>query len=210
MTSTAGPATHLGTKQVEAGWMAMQWPSFEHVIASLGPAGFSADSWMILVSEAGLARVSYRLTCDSQWRVTELITTVTNATSERTLALRRNADGHWHADGGRPLPDLDGCIDVDINRSPLTNTLPIRRLDLAIGESRDLDVVYLSVPELTVRPVRQRYTLLTGDGPVYRYESGSFSADLPVDGDAIVIDYPGLWRRIGPGYGGVGDQESRS
>jgi uncharacterized protein len=210
VTSTTGPATRLGTKQVEVGWMAVQWPSFEHVIASSGPAGFTADSWMILVSEAGLARVSYRLTCDSRWQVTELMTTVTDAASDRTLALSRDPEGHWHADGNRPLPELDGCIDVDINRSPLTNTLPIRRLDLGIGESRDLDVVYVSVPELTVRPVQQRYTLLTGDGPVYRYESGSFSADLPVDGDGVVIDYPGLWRRIGPGYGCAGDEESRS
>jgi hypothetical protein len=41
-----------------------------------------------------------------------------------------------------------------------------------------------------VGPQRQRYTR-TGDG--YRYESGSFRADLGVDSDGIVTDYPGLW-----------------
>jgi hypothetical protein len=207
VTSTAEPAAAPGTTQADVAWMALQWPGFEHVIAAFGPAGFRADSWLILDSEVGLARVSYLLSCDSQWRVTDLTIAVTDAASHRTLALRRDDGGHWHAEGDGPVPDLDGCIDVDINRSPLTNTLPIRRLGMAAGAPRDLDVVYVEVPELTVSPVRQRYTLLPGDGPVYRYESGSFSADLPVDGDGFVIDYPGLWRRTGPGYGRTADQE---
>jgi hypothetical protein len=206
VTSTAARAAARDTTQVDVAWMALQWPGFEHVIATFGPAGFRADSWMILDSETGLARVSYLLSCDSQWQVTDLTVTVTDATSDRTLALRRDAGGRWHA-GDAPVPDLDGCVDVDINRSPLTNTLPVRRLGTGAGESRDLDVVYVSVPELTVRPVRQRYTLLPGSAPVYRYESGSFSADLPVDADGFVIDYPDLWRRTGPGYGRDADQE---
>jgi hypothetical protein len=32
---------------------------------------------------------------------------------------------------------------------------------------------------------------------VFRYESGSFRADLTVDDHGFVIDYPGLWQRIG-------------
>src|SRR5262245_16263856 len=110
--------------------MALEWPGFEHVIASAGPAGFQADSWLILDSETGLARVSYLLSCDSRWQVTELTVTVTDAASQRTLTLRRDAGGRWHGDGDGPVPDLDGCVDVDINRSPLTNTLPVRRLGL--------------------------------------------------------------------------------
>jgi uncharacterized protein len=204
---TAAPGTQLGSAPVDVAWMALQWPGFEHVIASYGPAGFRADSWLILAGEAGPARVSYQLACDSQWRVMALAIRVTDASSDRTLALRREAEGHWQAAGNRPLPDLHGCIDVDINRSPLTNTLPIRRLD--ISAPRDIDVVYVCVPELTVRPVRQRYALLPADRPVYRYESGSFRADLPVDGDGFVIDYPGLWRRIMPGPGRPADQELR-
>jgi hypothetical protein len=61
-------------------------------------------------------------------------------------------------------------------------------------------VVYVSAPELSVEPVRQRYTLLSRDAgrgeALYRYESGSFSADLTVDADGYVTSYPGLWRRV--------------
>jgi len=59
----------------------------------------------------------------------------------------------------------------------------------------------VSVPELSVRPHRQRYTLLAAEArgeAVYRYESGNFRADLRVDGDGFVMDYPGLWNRIWP------------
>ena len=66
----------------------------------------------------------------------------------------------------------------------------------------DLEVVYLTVPEMRIEPTRQRYTCLKRDaqGGLYRFESldgefAGFTADLPVDADALVLDYPGLFRR---------------
>jgi uncharacterized protein len=107
---------------------------------------------------------------------------------------------HWQADG-QPRPDLDGCIDIDIDCTPLTNTLPIRRLSWAPGATHDLSVAFVSVPDLTVRAVSQRYTLV--EPRLYWYQSGAFRAfrafraDLPVDGDGFVLDYPGFWARLG-------------
>jgi uncharacterized protein len=186
----------------DLGWAALQWPGLEHVIASSDRAGFRADSQLIL-AEQELATVSYSLECDAGWRFTRLAVTVTSASGHRTLALSAGGDGRWLADG-QPRPDLAGCIDVDINCTPLTNTLPVRRLAWSPGTARDLDVAYVSVPELDIRPARQRYQMLAGssDGALYRYESGSFTAELPFDRDGYVIDYPGIWRRIGPGFAG--------
>jgi uncharacterized protein len=185
----------------DLGWTALEWAGTEHVIASSDAAGFRADSQLVL-AEKELARVGYLLECDAGWRVTGLAIRVAGAGGNRALDLSADGAGHWRA-GGQPLPALDGCIDIDINCTPLTNTLPIRRLSWSPGMSRDLDIAYVSVPELTVAPARQRYTLLQRDdgrgGALYRYESGSFRADLRVDGDGFVIDYPGLWRRVGPG-----------
>ena len=94
-----------------------------------------------------------------------------------------------------------GCLDVDISGSPFTNTLPIRRADFKPGLSLSLTVVYLAVPELTIEPAEQRYTCLekSPTAGLYRYESldSSFRADLPVDDDGLVLDYPGLFRRVG-------------
>ena len=114
-----------------------------------------------------------------------------------------------HDRHGQPRPDLAGCVDIDINCTPLTNTLPIRRLAWSPGDAHDLDVAYVSVPELEIKPARQRYTLLDTDGPGgqsgYRYESGPFRSDLRVDRDGWVTDYPGIWSRVGRGSpGGTG------
>ena len=58
-------------------------------------------------------------------------------------------------------------------------------------------VAYIRVPSLAITPARQRYTAITPNA-LYRFESleSGFSADLPVDGQGLVTDYPGLFRRV--------------
>jgi len=178
----------------DLGWAAVQWPGTEHVVVSGGPDGYLAEG-VLVMAENGLATVRYSLACGPRWRFGTVTVSVTSAAGTSALTLARDGDGTWLA-GGRPRPDLGGCDDIDINCTPLTNTLPVRRLDWSAGKACDIDVAYVSVPELDVRKVRQRYTDL-GDGTVFRYESGSFRADLAVDADGFVVDYPGIWRRVG-------------
>jgi uncharacterized protein len=175
----------------DLGWTALQWPGMEHVIVSDDASGITAASHVIL-AEDGLVTVAYRLTCDPGWRFRKLTMDVASAKDERTLTLASEGGG-WLANGSW-RPDLAGCVDIDINCTPLTNTLPVRRLDWSAGATRDIDVAYVSVPELEVRKVRQRYTRL--DGARFRYESGSFQRDLSVDDGGFVCDYPGFWRRL--------------
>jgi len=184
----------------EVAWAALRWPGTEHVLVSRGPDGFRADSQAVVVLDTGPVRVRYQLSCDPAWRVTELAIEAASARGRAAVTLTAGGDGGWAADG-RARPDLAGCVDVDISCTPLTNTLPIRRLGGPPGTTHELAVCYVSVPELEVRPVAQRYTLLRrlarGRGSVYRYESSSFRADLHVDEEGFVVDYPGLWLRLG-------------
>jgi uncharacterized protein len=186
----------------DVGWAALWWPGTEHVVVSADESGHKAEGQLVM-AKRGLATVRYSLTCDSGWRFREVTISVTSAVEQKSLTLEASAaadrDGGWRANG-RPRPDLDGCDDIDIDCTPLTNTLPIRRLDWSAGKAYDIDVAYVRVPELEVRKVRQRYTALgrgtTGE-QAFRYEAGSFQADLNVDADGFVLDYPGIWRRIG-------------
>jgi hypothetical protein len=59
-------------------------------------------------------------------------------------------------------------------------------------------MVYVTVPGLRPEPDHQRYVCLGVDvgGGLYRYESAGFAADLSVDADGLVLDYPGLFRRV--------------
>jgi hypothetical protein len=53
------------------------------------------------------------------------------------------------------------------------------------------------VPDLSASARDQRYTALE-PGALYRFESpdSGFTAELPVDEDGFVLDYPGLFRRL--------------
>ena len=80
------------------------------------------------------------------------------------------------------------------------NTLPIRRLALHPGESQEISVVYISFPDLQLKAVRQRYTCLKNlpNGQLYRYEGllSGFTAEIEVDKDGLVMDYPGVFRKV--------------
>ncbi len=92
---------------------------------------------------------------------------------------------------------------MDISQTPFTNTLPIRRLGLGPGESAEISVAYVDGTQLQPWPEPQRYTCLEEGGRrggLYRFLSldGGFTADLPVDADGLVLDYPGLFKRALP------------
>jgi hypothetical protein len=89
-------------------------------------------------------------------------------------------------------------VDVDLSFTPATNTLPIRRLGLEVGDEAEIHVAWLVWPELSVRPVLQRYARLAEDR--YRYAQDDFEAELTVDEHGLVLEYEGLWRAIATAY----------
>jgi len=110
------------------------------------------------------------------------------------------SDGHWTVDGAA-RPDLDGCVDVDVAATPLTNTFPIRRLaHLAVGRSVTSAVAWVDVPALGVTRVEQTYERLEDRDELaaWRYSDptqGGFV--LTVDTEGLVVDYKGFARRPG-------------
>lgn len=100
-------------------------------------------------------------------------------------------------DRDEAVQQLEGCIDIDISLTPFTNTLPIRRLGLEEGQRTPIHVVYIRFPEFTVQKEQQYYTKL-GDRRYLFEDTSGFSAELEVDADGLVIDYPGLARRLFP------------
>jgi hypothetical protein len=95
---------------------------------------------------------------------------------------------------------LTGALDCDLGLSPVTNLMPILRNELhAGGDPIELTAAWVSVPDLSVRADGQRYASIgTASDRVVRYEAGdgTFTADITVDVDGLVIDYPGIARRL--------------
>ncbi len=73
----------------------------------------------------------------------------------------------------------------------------MRRLELHRADARhDLLVVFVGLPSLEVCPVSQSYrTVSLGEPAVVGISGDSFEAELTVDADSVVLDYPGLGRR---------------
>ena len=166
----------------------------EHVDVRPADGGLDISSVVIGREDGTEFGLFYRLKLDAFWRTRDALL---RTTAGHVLHLESDGQGHWH-ENGKDQPILQGCIDIDIQATPITNTLPIRRLDLETGESMEIRLCYISMPELIVSAAAQRYTALDA-GSLYRFESleDGFTADLPVDEDGFVLDYPGLFKRLG-------------
>ena len=182
--------------KIQLGWSALEWPSCENVLVEVDTERVVVEGFIVAVVEGEPVSLRYGLNCDPDWTTRRL--DVEWFGRDEVLSLVADGQGAWLDRDGRTLSALERCVDVDISVTPFTNTLPIRRLGLRSGESRDLRVVYVEVvPGLPVSAADQRYTCLktTEQGGLYRYESGDFQRDLRVDSNGFVVDYPQLWTR---------------
>jgi hypothetical protein len=113
---------------------------------------------------------------------------------EHPRVLLADGSGRWHWDGGPEMTDASGALDVDLTVTPATNTLPIRRLKIDVGQAADLLMAWVQFPGLEVIPSEQRYERLAADR--WKFSTGDFEAELVVDEDGLVLDYGGLFRSL--------------
>ena len=158
----------------------------------------AADSVVLAFDEErGPFRLTYRLTWDESWRLRDAELMLATEKSTRSLSLQADGQGHWRYRDGPSINELDGCLDVDIWPTPFTNTFPIRRQPMAVGERREFRMAWIFAPDLTVRAQPQAYTRLADRLYLFENLDGrGFRAELAVDGDGIVLDYPDLFRRV--------------
>ncbi|WP_137286525.1 putative glycolipid-binding domain-containing protein [Halorussus salinisoli] len=162
--------------------------------------GVAADAVTVGVRDDPFS-VAYHVRCDEFDRVRSVRAERLDGTDE--IELEHDGEGNWTDGSDEPVSALTDCLDVDVSVTPFTNTIPIRRLEFEVGESHALKVAYLDALRMTVRSVDQRYTCLRSlddDGGRFRYENveSGFTAELPVDSDGVVLDYPGIFRRAFP------------
>jgi hypothetical protein len=116
--------------------------------------------------------------------------------SEHLRAEVETVHGAGSLDLGRGTTPLkDDVFDLDLQASPLFNSLPVLRDRLHEGgEAREYTMAFVRVPELSVQRSAQRYVPL--DRGVVRFRSGTFTADIEFDADGFVVRYPGLAERV--------------
>lgn len=119
---------------------------------------------------------------------------------EPDLWLARDVYGQWGEMNGAARDDLEGCFDIDLGCSPFTNAIPIRSVGraLAVGESVSIDVAWIDVETLGVTVSPQTYTRIAEQRWRFAAPEWEYEAEFDVDPHGLVLDYPGLFRRVMP------------
>ena len=138
--------------------------------------------------------ITYRLGVDAGIETIHMEATV-HAAGHRRQVVVDAVERVWTVDG-EVDEALEGCTDIDLGWSPITNTIPMRRLGLDVGESAEITAAWFRFPELELEPNRQRYTRKAEN--LWRYQAGDFDFELVVDPESGLITKYGddLWEAV--------------
>jgi uncharacterized protein len=160
--------------------------------------GHVVTGWTTAVEGGQTWVVDYTIRVDADWRTQGAEVHGSSGAGALSLALETDGDGRWQVNGV-PAPYLDGCMDVDLESSAMTNALPVHRLALEPGERAAAPAAYVGAVGLTVERLEQSYVRTDDDNPRQRYEYAApafdFSCQLVYDAAGLVLTYPGIARR---------------
>ena len=171
---------------------------FETVFTRSDWHGYRFDGHTSAVEDATAWAVRFRIEVDEEWCTRAAHIRVWSHLGERDLRAESDGAGHWRVDGVA-VEELDGCLDIDLEASACTNTLPIHRLGLGAGETAEAPAVYVRAVDLAIERLEQRYTLLDGTTPRrFHYVAPRFEYDdtLTFDESGLTIEYPSLASRV--------------
>lgn len=176
-------------------WRSLVDGSLDRCVLRETAGGHELEGEIHTLDDGNPVRVAYKVTCDKRWETRAVVVSWQEGPRVRELHLEAG-EGHEWKSSGQELAEVRGCIDVDLGLTPATNTLPIRRLSLQVGESAEVTAAWVLFPELKVEPLQQVYTRL--DSNRYRYESGQgvYTVEIEVDDLGLVTWYEGGWERV--------------
>ncbi|HYI31975.1 MAG TPA: putative glycolipid-binding domain-containing protein [Glaciibacter sp.] len=179
--------------------------SWRHVTARAGfevaffdrrPDGFIFEGTTTAYEEEPWT-VGYSLLVGTDWVAREGRVTSRTRSGARQTEIRLDATGWWV--DGCARPDLNGCYDIDLESSAVTNAFPVHRLGLDVGDVADAPAAFVRAVDLSVERLEQRYYRLPDSHGRQRfhYESPAFQfeCELRYDASGLVLDYPGIARR---------------
>lgn len=171
------------------------WVGFEVVFLHTDDDGYRLEGGTNAVGEGEVWAVQYVIALASDWTTRSARVVGRSTSGSHELRLEAAGSGRWRVNGAA-APHLDGCLDVDLESSSLTNAFPVHRLELEIGDQADAPAAYVRATDLTVERLEQRYVRLDDDGNRQRYRYTApgfgFECQLLYDEFGLVLDYPGI------------------
>ncbi|WP_367143591.1 putative glycolipid-binding domain-containing protein [Bdellovibrio bacteriovorus] len=182
------PYEVVGMQLQDVVWESLKGVGFEHLVLKKAGENIFADSLLVYPDSSGkLQRIKYSITMDDSYSVQNF-----------------HVQSLTHPNQKVGVSDLIDSLFVDIFPSPFTNTLPIQWMRSQFLQVYEIEVTWVDALQFKTKKASQRYTELknTPEQSVYRFESIDaktkevhFSADLTVDKDCLVLEYPGYFRR---------------
>ena len=143
--------------------------------------------------------VDYTIEIDERHVTRRALVTGRSTKANGQVLVTSDGRGHWEVDH-RSIGALDGCLDVDLESSAMTNAFPVRRMGLSIGARSAAPAVYVRAADLAVVRLEQTYLrdADVGARQRFQYESPEFDfrCDLDYDEYGLVMTYPGIAARV--------------
>ena len=162
--------------------------------------GSRAEGWTTAIEDGSTWAVEYVIDLDVTGATRSARVRGRSAAGYSLTLLEADGAGRWLVDGV-PAPCLDGCLDVDLESSAMTNALPVRRMGLAPGARAAAPAAYVRAIGLAVERLEQSYLRAPDEAARQRYDYAAptfgFTCRLIYDESGLVIDYPGIAVRAG-------------
>jgi uncharacterized protein len=157
--------------------------------------GSRIEGWATAVEDGRTWAVEYVIDLDGAGATRSARIRGRSAAGTASTLLESDGAGRWLVDGG-PAAHLDGCLDVDLEASAMTNALPVRRLHLAPAASAAAPAAYVRAVGLAVERLDQTYLRAPDEAARQRYDYAApvfdFACRLTYDESGLVLDYPGI------------------
>lgn len=172
-------------------WKSLQWPGHESARLLDLDDRWELEGSAVFSNDGEPCRLDYTVACERDWRTRG--TRVEGWIGDRVIDVVVACVNDVWTLNGIEQPQLTGCIDADLNFSPSTNLLPIRRLELQTGESQIVRAAWLRFPSFALEVLEQRYTRVADDRVRYESFTTNFSAEMRLTANGMVLDYENVW-----------------
>lgn len=168
---------------------------FEVVYFQASDGGCHIEGWTTAIEDGDTWAVEYAIQLDESWATRSARIRGRSSAGFCSTLLEADDAGHWLVDGDI-APHLDGCLDVDLECSAMTNALPVHRMSLPVAARADVPAAYVRAVGLAVERLEQTYVRTPGDtaGQCYDYSAPAFDfgCRLIYDESGLLLDYPGI------------------
>ena len=172
-------------------WRRCDLPGTDHATLTTTETGYLLLGHAQFQDPAGPVDLHYSVQISPTWRTEQARVEGLGPQGPLELHIQVQPDG-WTLNG-RLVPAVAACIDIDLNFTPATNLLSVRRLNLVPGQSAEVVAAWLEFPDSRLKPLRQQYERLPGLRYGYRCPELPFESILQVNEDGFVTSYPPLW-----------------